>query len=420
MRNRRPTSWLLGFAGSAMAHLCVLAAVFAFGSGNRRDGRSGGETTSEAIALTSVDQAFAVVDPLAAAIPVDIVAPARAWDAPEGDRDNLAALTTAPSDSDGRRRLAPAPDQGDTGGHPPDHAYRRDNSTLRSRLTDGAMEAQPAHTRTSGRLASPQAIRREPVVGIGDAVRTVVPRRAPSPLVSAASTTAMAGPTGAGPTEAPAEAPAASEPPPPVPSAELAALTVPARASGPLDAEQGARSFDTERPGKAADDDTLRAASNEHHPGLTDFTRPAAPATTAGSDGRGPGARAGAVARPASGAAPSELGAPNRDAAAAEVNERARARRYQRFELEIRQRVNRVLEFPKPLALRMEQGITIVYFVVGADGRVSEGPRVVKSSGFDEFDSAAVRAVRRAAPFPPMPVVMPMSMSVIFDNPVIR
>ena len=53
----------------------------------------------------------------------------------------------------------------------------------------------------------------------------------------------------------------------------------------------------------------------------------------------------------------------------------------------------------------MEQGETIVYFVVGVEGRVSEGPRVVKSSGFDEFDSAAVRAVRRAAPFPPMPEV---------------
>jgi len=74
----------------------------------------------------------------------------------------------------------------------------------------------------------------------------------------------------------------------------------------------------------------------------------------------------------------------------------------------------------KTLALRMEQGVTVVYFIVGADGRLSEGPRVVKSSGFDEFDLAAVRAVRQAAPFPTMPFMIPMSMSVIFDNPVIR
>src|SRR4051812_40831729 len=132
MRNRRPTSWLLGFAGSATAHVCVLAALFALGPHGHRDGRSGAETTSDAISLTAVDPALAGADPLAAAIPVDIAPPSRAWDAPEGDRDNLAARTTAPSDSDGRRRQAPAPDQGDNGGRPPDHAYRRDNSTLRS------------------------------------------------------------------------------------------------------------------------------------------------------------------------------------------------------------------------------------------------------------------------------------------------
>ena len=73
----------------------------------------------------------------------------------------------------------------------------------------------------------------------------------------------------------------------------------------------------------------------------------------------------------------------------------------------------------------VEQGETIVYFVVGVDGRLGEGPRVVKSSGFEEFDSAAMRAVRQAAPFPPMTDPRtarprPMSMSVTFDNPVIR
>jgi protein TonB len=407
---------LLGFAGSAAVHLCVLAALFTFGRADLA-AQEAPWLPADTISLTSVDPAFAGPDPAADAIPVDVEAPARAWDAREGDRDNLAPLTTAPSDSDGRRRLAPAPDRGEAGGHPPDHAFRRDSSTLRSRLTDGAAEAQPARTHTAGRPASPQALRREPVVGIGDAVRTVTPRRAPTPV--AAASPALAAPEGAGSSGAPAEAPA-QETPTPVPSAELASLATPARATGPLDAEQGRRSFDNERPGRAADDETVRAASNELHPGLTDFTRPSAPAATTSADGHGPGARAGAVARPASGNAPSALGAPDRDAAAAEANERARARRYQRYELEIRQRVKGVLEFPKPLALRMEQGVTIVYFVVGADGRVSEGPRVVKSSGFDEFDSAALQAVRRAAPFPPMPFVLPMSMSVIFDNPVIR
>ena len=55
-----------------------------------------------------------------------------------------------------------------------------------------------------------------------------------------------------------------------------------------------------------------------------------------------------------------------------------------------------------------------------ADGRLSEGPRVVKSSGFAEFDSAAIQAVRRAAPFPAMTFSVSMHMTVTFDNPVIR
>ena len=156
------------------------------------------------------------------------------------------------------------------------------------------------------------------------------------------------------------------------------------------------------------------------HPGLTDFARPAAAAATASRDGRGPGLQAGAVARPAAGTAPTQLGLPDRAATAAEASERARARQQARYELQIRQRVNGMLEFPKPLALRLEQGETVVYFAVGADGRLSEGPRVLKSSGFAEFDSAAIQAVRRAAPFPAMPFSVPMRMAVTFDNPVIR
>jgi TonB family protein len=417
MRKRRPTGWLLGFAGSAVVHVCVLAALFAFGRPDRR-ADAASQLAPEAITLATVDATLASADPLAAAIPVDIEPPARAWDAHESDRDSLAPLTAAPSDSDGRQRLAPAPDRGDNGGHPPDHAFRRDDSTLRSRLTDGAAEFQPARTRTSGRSASPQAIRREPVVNIGDSVRSRTPHRAPAPAAS--STVALGGPDGAGPTGTASEAAASAERPLPVPSAELAALASPVRATGALDAEMGERSFDTERPGAAVDNDTLRAASNERHPGLTDFTRPTAPGATAAADGRGPGAHAGAVARPSAGSAASELGVPNRDVDGRDVAERARARLYQRYELGIKQRVHDMFDFPKRLALRLEQGVTVVYFVVGADGRIADGPRVVKSSGFDEFDKAAIGMVRRAAPFPTMPFVIPSSMSVIFDNPVIR
>src|SRR5262245_11043932 len=259
MRKRRSTSWLLGFAGSAVVHVCALAGLFAFGRAARfAPEPAAADAPPEPLAIAPIEAALVDPDPLATAIPVDVTPPDRALDAHQGDRDSLAAQTAAPSDSDARRRQAPAPDQGENGGHPTDHAYRRDDSTLRSHLTDGATDTQTSRTRTSGRPASPQAIRREPVVGIGDSVRTVTPHRAPAPSVTSA--VALGGPTSGGPAGASADSAAASEAPLPVPSAELAALASPARATGPLDSDQGPRSFDDERYGKAAADGTLRAA----------------------------------------------------------------------------------------------------------------------------------------------------------------
>jgi TonB family protein len=384
--------------------------LFVFGRGG--SGEAGGVSELALLAATPIDLVpdLAAGEHPLAPVAADPAVVARPWDAPEADKDNSVAVTEAPANADGRTRVSPAPDQGQRGGAPPDHAFRRDRTTLRSRLSDGASEAQPARTRTTikGRQASPQAQRREPVVGIGDSERTV-PHRDPSTGRAAVAEALGGAPAGAAPDPA-----AASE-----------AETSTAHTQGPIDAERGARSFDTERAGKATDDDTLRAASDESHPGLTDFSRSSATAPDRSPEGRGPGLRPGAVARPASGAAAAELGAPNPKLAADEVRERTLERRYQRYKQEIQQRVKGVLDFPKALALRLEQGETIVYFVVGVEGRLSEGPWVVKSSGFQEFDSAALRAVRRAAPFPPMPDggkarPLPVSMPVTFDNPVVR
>ena len=290
-RNRRAASFGIGLAGSFVAHVCLLAGLFSAGRrelGRRPSAPEPGELTIAVTAIESpVDpEAVALGDPpLAhAVLPV-----ARPWDAREGDRDNPIAVTVAPSEADGRVRRAPAPDEGARGGQPPDHAYRRDRSTLRARLTDGAAEAQPARLRTSRRPASPQAIRREPVVGIGDAARTRAPSRAPDPPVPGAERVLALGGDPAGATAL--DTRPAREAPPSTAS-RLAAIPLPDRALGPLDAEAGARSFDSERVGLPADDQTLRAASNERHPGLTDFSRPAAPARDA--DGGGAGARPGA------------------------------------------------------------------------------------------------------------------------------
>ncbi len=314
----------------------------------------------------------------------------------------------------------PAPDRGLAGGAPPDHAFRLDRSTLHARPSDGAAEAQPARLRISRRRASPQAIRREPTIGIGDSVRSVAPSRAPISPAAAGDPALGGDPAGASPLASPA---APSEAPPLAVPVDPRPVT--AHGVGPLDAEAGRRSFDVEQPGRAADDRTQRTASAELHPGLTDFSRATAPRTVVFAEGSGPSQTPGAVPHPASGTAPAELGARTPRTIDVDVDERTADRRYQRYFQEILRRVNAVNDFPKALALRLEQGETIVEFVVGADGRLIDGPRVLKGAGFQEFDAAALRKVRRAAPFPPLPSPgatrsLRMSLRVTFDNPVVR
>src|SRR5262249_38329124 len=157
---------------------------------------------------------------------------------------------------------------------------------------------------------------------------------------------------------------------------------------------------DSEARGRAADTENARAASNESHPGLTDFSHAGTAAPRDGRDGRGPGLAPGAAPLAATGTAPRALGVPPPAELGAALAGLARAREYDRYGQEIQRRVQRVLVFPKVLALRLEQGETVINFAVRPDGWVAEGPRVVKSSGFQEFDVEAVQAVLRAAPYP--------------------
>jgi|GEM_PF-2067182 len=416
---------MLALGGSALIHAGILVAFGVYG----RSGRA------EAAAEAALDPQWAALALATIALPVEVTAIevteqppvdappplARPWDAPPGERDNPVARTRAPAAGDSRDREAPGSDSGLAGGAPLDHAFRLDRSTLRSRLTDGAAEAQPARLRISRRRASPQAIRREPTVGIGDSVGTRVPSRAPiSPANAAADPTLGGEPAGTALAAAPATL---SDAPPLV--ARVDPNPNAAHAVGPLDAEAGQRAFDTQQSGRAADNRTQRTASDQVHPGITDFSRAAAPQPIALAGGRGPSQSPGAVSRPSAGTAPAELGARNPRGLSRQVDERTLDRRYDRYIEEIRQRVRRIREFPRSLAVRLLEGETIVAFVVDVNGRLGDGPRVIKSSGFEEFDAAAVRAVRRAAPFPAMPdpaTARPLSVSlrVIFDNPVVR
>ncbi len=410
-----------GFLASAVGHVCVLLGLFAFGRRPPETAEEAVEPGPEMIAVTPIEMPPDLEGPPLADPPRadDPVLPyERPWDAPAGERDNPVAVTVAPAVADGQLPLVPAPDQGEVGGRTI-QAFRRDRSELHARLSDGADEPQPARMRTSRRAASLQAIRREPVVGLGDSARSLVPKRVPTPTSAGRALPAIGSEPGS---TAPREVASRADPPT---TAAVAAAAVEVHTVGPLDAEMGRRSFDNERPGTPADNQALREASNELHPGRTDFSRPVAFTSATGTSGAGPGAAPGAVSHPSPGTAPQALGARAPGAIGPDVSERMIERRYQHYLLEIQQRVNRIREFPKALALRLEQGETIVRFVVGVDGRLGDGPYVVKSSGFDEFDGAALRAVRRAAPFPPMPdpaTARPQAFSlrVMFDNPVVR
>jgi TonB family protein len=340
-----------------------------------------------------------------------------------GDQSTAAHNARASVSAGMSDRRAPAPDRGaDDGRRLEQPAWRRDASTLRERAADGAERDQPAHTRTARTAASPQAVRREPVTGLGDSVRTQQAQAAPPAArygVLDPEDDGLGGdtdPTGARDSDTMQRLPTPA-----------AAHTIPASAQGPLDAETGTRNFDVERPSSVASDERVtRAASTAQHPSITDLTLASVSGNS--SEGRGPSDIPGAVPRPTNGAAAAIPG--TRSTVAGVDNTAAtRERVYDRYYQEITARVGRALIWPRVLAIRLEQGETVLRFVVRPDGRLTGNAQVVKSSGFVEFDQAALEALRKALPFPPMSTAgsaagqhgpLAVTLRVPFSNPAVR
>ncbi len=102
-------------------------------------------------------------------------------------------------------------------------------------------------------------------------------------------------------------------------------------------------------------------------------------------------------------------------------------KRYVRWFLEQKERVQNELVFPLQRALAKDQGVSIFRIVVRRDGRLLGDPRLVRSSGFRDFDEAAVVAIRRALPFSPLPEQLisgeddlPLLIPVAFSNPMVQ
>lgn len=326
----------------------------------------------------------------------------------EGDGERRVLEETAPRVARGVDPRTPSADEGDAAGRDPNRApaFRHDRQDLNAQLTDGARRPAPSRLHTARDSASPQAIRQEPRTGIGDAPKTGERAADPTEVVATDEDVAET-------------AERALETPNPTPEiARAGAVSVPGL--GPLDAEPGERRFDVDERGPLSDVVDQRSGSNESLPAPLALSSPAAEGPRGADTHRGPGDAPGAMARPADGPAASVHGAPRPVAAGHEVAVNTQNPVRARYEREVRRRVAGVIGFPRRMALLLEQGETIVRFTVARDGQVLGRVEVVKSAGFADFDDEAVSAVRRAAPFPSMPMPLVVNMRVPFENPVIR
>ena len=77
--------------------------------------------------------------------------------------------------------------------------------------------------------------------------------------------------------------------------------------------------------------------------------------------------------------------------------------RYRTWLLAQRRRIESRLAFPRSRQLARDQGTSVVRVVVRRDGTAADAPHVIRSSGFDDLDSAALLAVRSSLPFGPIP-----------------
>ncbi len=158
--------------------------------------------------------------------------------------------------------------------------------------------------------------------------------------------------------------------------------------------------------------------SDEKEPAKLELSRPTSPG--AATSGRGDGALG--FLPLAHGAAPVPAGAPALPDARA-LAQATFQRAYNQYLQGVRQRVDPLWEFPRELAVRMEQGDVLVAFTIRRNGAVKD-LRVLKGSGFDSFDKNVVAAIRKAAPFDPLPATLGDELRVTApfegSNPAIR
>lgn len=178
-------------------------------------------------------------------------------------------------------------------------------------------------------------------------------------------------------------------------------------------------STDAARPSEAVADRVDQAlVSDDKTPQKLELSKPTSPG--AGISGRGDGALG--YAPDGVGAAPVPTGAPALpDARSLQLATYQRV--YDRYLSRVKQKVDPLWEFPRELAVRMEQGDVIVAFTIRGNGNVKD-VRVIKGSGFPSFDKNVLAAIKKAAPFEALPATLGPELRVMApfegSNPAIR
>lgn len=101
--------------------------------------------------------------------------------------------------------------------------------------------------------------------------------------------------------------------------------------------------------------------------------------------------------------------------------------RYLRWFTQQRTRVQDELEFPRARAIAKDQGTSVYSVTLRRDGALNGRPKLVRSSGFADFDEAAAKAIERALPFAPLPAELApelpsiaLLIPIAFSNPMIE
>ena len=194
---------------------------------------------------------------------------------------------------------------------------------------------------------------------------------------------------------------------------EEAGFVRPLIAAGPASIDGGQRSE------RVADRSDAAAVSSDLRPGRIELSHPGVLGVDA--SGRGRGDRP-AWARVGRGGEAVPVGDPSAPPGEDLVLATYR-RHYNEYLAQVKRQVDPLWEFPRDLAIKLEQGDVLVSFTIRSDGTVKE-VRVLKPSGFPRFDQNVVGAIRRAAPYGPLPSVFGAELRVTApfagDNPVVR